>query len=65
VEKAFWDRTKSFLQYKARSVALKRGKTAMNWTFQSPTRRLPQLPNYVPRGKTVTAAYIHMALENV
>ena len=38
VEKAFWDETKSFLQSKVASVALKRGKTPVNWIFQSPTR---------------------------
>ncbi len=38
VEKASWDETKSFLQSKAASVALKRGKTPVNWIFQSPTR---------------------------
>jgi hypothetical protein len=38
VEKAFWDKTKSFFQSKAASVALKRGKTPMNWIFPSPTR---------------------------
>ncbi len=35
VEKAFWDETKSFLQSK---VASERGKTHVNWIFQSPTR---------------------------
>jgi hypothetical protein len=38
VEKAFWDKTKSFLRSKAASVALKRGKTPVNWIFHSPTR---------------------------
>ncbi len=38
VEKAFWDETKSFLQSEVASVALKRGKTPVNWIFQSPTR---------------------------
>jgi hypothetical protein len=38
VEKAFWDETKSFLQSKVASVALKRGKTPVNWIFQTPTR---------------------------
>ncbi len=38
MEKAFWDETKSFLQSKVASVALKRGKTPVNWIFQSPTR---------------------------
>jgi hypothetical protein len=38
VEKAFWDETKSFLQSKAASVVLKRGKTPVNWIFHSPTR---------------------------
>jgi hypothetical protein len=33
VEKAFWDETKSFLQSKAASVALKREKTPVNWIF--------------------------------
>jgi hypothetical protein len=36
VEKAFWDETKSFLQSKAALLALKRGKTPVNWIFQSP-----------------------------
>jgi hypothetical protein len=62
-DKAFWDETKSFLQYKASSVELKRGKTPVNQFFHSPWRRPPPLPNYVPRGKTVTAAYIHKALQ--
>jgi hypothetical protein len=38
VEKAFWDETKSFLKSKVASVAVKRGKTPVNWIFQSPTR---------------------------
>ncbi len=38
VEKAFWDESKPFLQSKVASVALKRGKTPVNWIFQSPTR---------------------------
>jgi hypothetical protein len=38
VEKAFWDETKSFLQSKVTSVASERGKTPVNWIFQSPTR---------------------------
>ena len=38
VEKAFWDETKSFLIPKVASVALQRGKTPVNWIFQSPTR---------------------------
>ncbi len=44
VEKAFWDKTKSFLQSKIASVASERGKTPVNWIFQSPTRlsRRPQ-----------------------
>jgi hypothetical protein len=40
VDKAFWDETKSFLQYKGASVELKRAKTPVNQFFQSPTRRL-------------------------
>jgi hypothetical protein len=39
VEKAFWDETKSFFQSKVASVALMRGKTPVNWIFQSPTRQ--------------------------
>ncbi len=38
VEKAFWDKTKSFLQSKVASVVSERGKTPVNWIFQSPTR---------------------------
>jgi hypothetical protein len=38
VDKAFWDKTKSFLQYKWASVELKRAKTSVNQFFQSPTR---------------------------
>ncbi len=38
VDKAFWDETKSFLQYKGASVELKRAKTPVNQFFQSPRR---------------------------
>ncbi len=38
MEKAFWDKTKSFLQSKVASVGSERGKTPVNWIFQSPTR---------------------------
>ena len=38
VLKPFWDKTKSFLQSKVASVASERGKTPVNWIFQSPTR---------------------------
>jgi hypothetical protein len=41
MDKAFWDETKSFLQYKGASVELKRSKTPVNQFFQSPTRRPP------------------------
>jgi hypothetical protein len=51
VEKAFWDETKSYLQSKVASVALKRGKTPGNWIFQSPRRQPPPSLNYVPRGE--------------
>jgi hypothetical protein len=61
VDKAFWDETESFLK----SVELKRGKTPVNQFFQFPGRRLLPLINYVPRGKTVTAAYIHKALAKI
>ncbi len=53
------------LQYKAASVVLKRGKTHLNQFFQSTGRRLPPPSNYVPRGETVTAAYIHKALAEI
>jgi hypothetical protein len=36
--KAFRDETKSFLQSKVTSVTSERGKTPVNWIFQSPTR---------------------------
>jgi hypothetical protein len=65
VEKAFWDETKSFLQSKVASVALKRGKTPVNWDFQSPRRQPPLSLNYVPRGETVTATYLHKALAKI
>jgi hypothetical protein len=39
VDEAFWDETKSFLQYKGASVELKKAKTPVNQFFQSPTRR--------------------------
>jgi hypothetical protein len=38
VEKAFWEETKSFLQSKGAPVVSERGKTPVNWIFQSPTR---------------------------
>jgi hypothetical protein len=41
VDKAFWDKTKSFLLYMGASVELKRAKTPVNQFFQTPTRRLP------------------------
>ncbi len=65
VDKAFWDETKSFLQYKGAPVELKRAKIPVNQFFQSPRRRPPPPLNYTPRGKTVTAAYIHKALAKI
>ncbi len=67
MEKAFWDETKTFLQSKVASVALKRGKTPVNWIFQSPTRHgcHHRTTRYVPRGETVTAAYLHKALAKI
>jgi hypothetical protein len=65
VEKAFWDEIKSFLQSKAASVALKRGKTPVNWIFQSPTRQSLPSSNYVPRGENITGAYLHKALAKI
>jgi hypothetical protein len=46
-------------------MELKRVKTPVNQVFQSPGRQLPPPPNYVPRGETVTAAYIHKALAEI
>jgi hypothetical protein len=46
-------------------VELKRAKTPVNQFFQSPRRRPPPPLNYTPRGKTVTAAYIHKALAKI
>jgi hypothetical protein len=65
VEKAFWDETKSFLQPKAASVVLQREETPVNWIFQSQRRRPLPSRKYVPRGKTVIAAYIHKALAKI
>jgi len=65
VDKVFWDETESFLKYTAASMELKRGKTPVNQFFQFPGRRLLPPLNYVPRGKTVTAAYIHKALAKI
>jgi hypothetical protein len=66
VDKALCDETKSFLQYKGASVELKRAKTPVNPSFfnhqQEDRRQLTLPPNYAPRGKTVTSAYIHKAL---
>jgi hypothetical protein len=56
VDKAFWGESKSFLQYKAASVELKRGKTLVNQFYQSPRRQPP--PNYFRRSETVTAGCI-------
>jgi hypothetical protein len=68
MDKAFWDETKSFLQYKGASVELKRAKTPVNQFFnhqQDDRRRLPLPPNYAPRGETVTSADIHKALAKI
>ncbi len=51
VEKTFWDKTKSFLQYKIASVASERGKTSVNWIFQSPTRLGRRRRTTSPRAK--------------
>jgi hypothetical protein len=64
-EKAFWGETKSFLQSKAASVALKRGKkTPVNWIFnlQQDNAAVAELR---PQGKTVTATYLHKALAKI
>jgi hypothetical protein len=60
--KAFCHKIKSFLQSKATSVALKRGKTPINWIFKSPTRHGRHCQTTSSRGETVTAAYLHKAL---
>jgi hypothetical protein len=68
VDKAFWDETKSFLQYKGASVEQREQKHlgTIFFNHQKDDRRRPQLPpNYAPRGKTVTAAYIYKALAKI
>jgi len=51
VEKAFWYKTKSFLQSKVASVASERRKTPVNCIFQSPTRHGPHHRTRSPRAK--------------
>ncbi len=53
MEKAFWDETKSFLIPKVASVALQRGKTPVNWIFQSPTRHGRRRRTTSPGAKTL------------
>jgi hypothetical protein len=64
VEKAFWDKTKSFLQSKIASVASER-KNTCELDFSISDKTQPPLPNYVPRGETTTAAYLHKALAKI
>jgi hypothetical protein len=68
VDKAFWDETKSFFQYKMASVELKRAKTPVNQFFQSPTRRPPPTAAAAelrPKGETVTSPDIYKALAKI
>jgi hypothetical protein len=68
VDKAFWDETKSFLQYKGASLELKRAKTPVNQFFKSQTRRPPPTATAAelrPTGKTVILAHINNALAKI
>ncbi len=68
MDKAFWDETKSFLQYKGVSVELKRAKTPVNQFFPSPRIGLPPTAAATKlrrNGKTVTAAYSNKALAKI
>ncbi len=62
-DKAFWDKTKSLLQYKAALVELKRGKTPVNQFFDH-QRTTAFAAELLPRCKTVTAD-IHKALAKI
>jgi hypothetical protein len=55
----------SFLQSKVTSVASERGKTPVNWIFPISNKTRPPSPNYISRGKTVIAAYLHKALAKI
>ncbi len=63
--KAIWDETKSFLQSKPTSVALKRRKTPVNWIFKSPTWHGRHCQTTSSRGENVTAAYLHKDLAKI
>jgi hypothetical protein len=55
--KAFWDKIKSFLPCKA----FKRT-GFFNLLYN---KTWPPSPNYIPRGETITAAYLHKALAKI
>ncbi len=64
VDKAFWEENKSFLQYNAALVEKREEKHL--WTsFFNHHEDDRHHPNYVPRDKTVTAAYIHKPIEKI
>ncbi len=63
--KGIWDENKSFLQSKAASVVLKERKNTCELDFSISNKTTPPLPNYVLRGETNTAAYLHKALAKI
>ena len=50
MKKAFWDETKSFLQYKAISVALKRGKNSCELDFPISNKTTAAVTELRPQG---------------
>jgi hypothetical protein len=68
VDKAFWDETKSFLQYKGASVELKSAKTPGNHFFQSPKRRPPlttAAAELRPKGQNRYCSFNHKAIAKI
>jgi hypothetical protein len=63
VEKAFWDETMSFLQ--GRISGVKERKNTCELDFSISNKIPPPSTNFVPRGKTVNAAYLHKALAKI
>ncbi len=64
VDKAFWDETKSFLQYNAALVE-KREENTCEPVFSITTKTTATTAELCPKGKTVTAAYIHKPLGKI
>jgi hypothetical protein len=63
--RGIWDETKSFLQNKAGISAIKERKNSCELDFSISNKIPAPSTNFVPRGKTVTAAYLHKALANI